>query len=59
MPESAIRPFLVNPEPKRPSRHCIAIDCGRATTGDKDFCSNHVDDNPYVKALLVKIGENV
>lgn len=59
MLESAIRPFFENPEAKRPTKHCIVTDCGKVTKGDKNYCLNHVEDNPYVKALLEKMAQPV
>lgn len=37
-------------EGRQPSRHCK--DCGAATRERKDFCPEHVEQNPYVADLL-------
>lgn len=39
----------------RDTRHCELDGCVRATTGRKPFCSNHLEEMPYVRGVQERI----
>jgi hypothetical protein len=37
---------------RKRAKHCERPDCGKATREGKPYCSDHVDDHPYVRGLI-------
>ncbi|MGE0707195.1 MAG: hypothetical protein AB7N76_16720 [Planctomycetota bacterium] len=50
---------VVPPEEAPPRRHhpptCTVPGCGQTTTGGKPFCSEHLDQMPYIQGLIDRL----